>query len=147
MLGHLQAFGLRPIGELEVRAVHETDWAEAWKRHVPVLRIGRRVVIRPSWRRHRATDEDWIVTLAIAAGTLAGRGAIPAPAVVTPDLTQREREIAELAAGGSSNREIAERLFVSVRTVENHLQHVYDKLGISGRRELGGTMATSPTMP
>ena len=54
-LGHLQAFGLRPIGELETRLVHEEDWAHAWKAHFPVLRVGRRVVIRPTWRRHRRT--------------------------------------------------------------------------------------------
>ena len=52
-LGHLQAFGLRPIGDLAARVVHEADWANAWKAHFPVLRIGRRIVIRPTWRRHR----------------------------------------------------------------------------------------------
>lgn len=51
-------------------------------------------------------------------------------------LSPREREIAELAASGLSNPEIAERLFVSVRTVGNHLQNVYTKLGISGRTDL-----------
>ena len=54
-LGHLQAFGLRPIGELTTRVVHEADWAEAWKEHFPVLRVGRRLVIRPTWREHEAT--------------------------------------------------------------------------------------------
>lgn len=54
-----------------------------------------------------------------------------------PELTPREREIAGLAAAGLSNRAIAERLVVSVRTVDNHLQHVFDKLGIRSRRELG----------
>ena len=53
-LGHLQAFGLRPIGELRTRVVHEVDWAEAWKAYFPVMRVGRRLVIRPTWRRHRA---------------------------------------------------------------------------------------------
>jgi DNA-binding CsgD family transcriptional regulator len=51
-------------------------------------------------------------------------------------LTKREREVATLAAGGMTSREIAERLFVSVRTVDNHLGRVYDKLGISSRAEL-----------
>jgi DNA-binding NarL/FixJ family response regulator/DNA-binding transcriptional ArsR family regulator len=53
-----------------------------------------------------------------------------------PELTRREREIASLAVAGLSNRAIAERLVVSVRTVDNHLQHVFDKLGIRSRREL-----------
>ena len=62
-LGHLQAFGLRPIGELTTRIVHEADWAEAWKAHFPVLRVGRRLVIRPTWRRHRAAAGDVVVAL------------------------------------------------------------------------------------
>ena len=62
-LGHLSAFGLRPIGELTTREIHEADWATAWKRHFPVLRIGRRLVIRPTWRRHRATRDEVVVTL------------------------------------------------------------------------------------
>ena len=54
-----------------------------------------------------------------------------------PDpLTRREREIAVLARQGLSSNQIAERLVVSVRTVNNHLQAVYSKLGIRGRREL-----------
>jgi len=51
-------------------------------------------------------------------------------------LTTREREVAILAARGLSNREIAERLVVSVRTVDNHLHHAYSKLGVAGREEL-----------
>jgi ribosomal protein L11 methyltransferase len=62
-LGHLTAFGLRPIGELQVESVHEEDWATAWKEHFPVLRIGRRIVIRPSWREHEASPHDVVVAL------------------------------------------------------------------------------------
>lgn len=62
-LGHLQAFGLRPIGDLQTRVVHEDDWAAAWKSHFPVLRVGRRVVIKPSWRRHRARPDEIVVAL------------------------------------------------------------------------------------
>ncbi|HET7677365.1 MAG TPA: 50S ribosomal protein L11 methyltransferase [Candidatus Limnocylindrales bacterium] len=62
-LGHLQAFGLRPIGELRTRVVHEEDWADAWKRHFPVLRVGRRLVVRPTWRRHRKRPGDVVVAL------------------------------------------------------------------------------------
>jgi DNA-binding CsgD family transcriptional regulator len=49
-----------------------------------------------------------------------------------------------LAANGRTSREIAEELVVSVRTVENHLQHVYEKLGIRGRAELKAAIAQSP---
>lgn len=62
-LGHLQAFDLRPIGELRTAVVHESDWAETWKSHFPVLRVGRRLVIRPTWRRHRRQPDDVVLTL------------------------------------------------------------------------------------
>ena len=52
------------------------------------------------------------------------------------ELTPREREIALLAAAGSSSREIADRLVVSVRTVDNHLQNAYRKLGVTRRQDL-----------
>jgi DNA-binding CsgD family transcriptional regulator/tetratricopeptide (TPR) repeat protein len=51
-------------------------------------------------------------------------------------LTRREREVAELAAGGRSKREIAEHLVVSIRTVGSHLNHAYAKLGSSSRADL-----------
>jgi ribosomal protein L11 methyltransferase len=62
-LGHLQAFALRPIGELETRLVHEEDWADAWKEHFPVMRIGRHVVVQPTWREHEAAPADIIIRL------------------------------------------------------------------------------------
>ena len=74
-LGHLQAFGLRPIGELTTRLVHEADWAEAWKAHFPVMRVGRRLVIRPTWRQHRAAPDD--VVLALDPGMAFGTGLHP----------------------------------------------------------------------
>jgi DNA-binding CsgD family transcriptional regulator len=54
----------------------------------------------------------------------------------TEPLTRREREVAGLAAAGASSREIAARLVLSVRTVDNHLQNVYGKLGVTSRDEL-----------
>jgi DNA-binding NarL/FixJ family response regulator len=54
-----------------------------------------------------------------------------------PRLTPRELEIAKLASQGLTNREIAERLVTSVRTVDNHLHQAYSKLGIRGREDLG----------
>ena len=62
-LGHLRAFGLRPIGEITTRIVHEADWAEAWKAHFPVLRIGRRIVIKPTWLDHDAAPDDVVLDL------------------------------------------------------------------------------------
>jgi len=55
--------------------VHEADWAEAWKAYFPVLRVGRRLVIRPTWRRHRRSTDD--VVLALDPGMAFGTGLHP----------------------------------------------------------------------
>jgi DNA-binding CsgD family transcriptional regulator len=51
-------------------------------------------------------------------------------------LSDREREVALAASQNLTSREIAKRLFVSVRTVDNHLQQVYVKLGVKRRTDL-----------
>jgi len=56
------------------------------------------------------------------------------------ELTASERRVAERAAAGSTNREIAEELFVTPKTVENHLTRAYAKLGVSSRRELAAAL-------
>lgn len=58
-------------------------------------------------------------------------------------LSGREREIAILAAAGIASKDIADRLFLSVRTVNNHLQHVYTKLGVSSRADLAEALGGS----
>jgi ATP/maltotriose-dependent transcriptional regulator MalT len=60
------------------------------------------------------------------------------------DLTRRERETAELAARGHSDREIADALFVSIRTVHAHLRSAYAKLGIPGRAGLAEVLDVRP---
>ncbi|WP_406410649.1 AAA family ATPase [Streptomyces sp. NBC_01614] len=69
---------------------------------------------------------------------LAASGAVPAPAPAEAltELTGRERDIAALASQGMTNKEIAGHLFISSKTVEHHLGHVYTKLNLSGRRQL-----------
>jgi DNA-binding NarL/FixJ family response regulator len=58
-------------------------------------------------------------------------------------LTWTETRVAELAAGGQSNKEIAATLVVSVYTVERHLKHAYAKLGIRSRSQLAGRIGHS----
>jgi DNA-binding CsgD family transcriptional regulator/tetratricopeptide (TPR) repeat protein len=70
-------------------------------------------------------------------------GRPPAPRA----LTDGEKRIAELAAAGATNREIATMMFVSEKTVEAHLTHIYRKLGLSSRRELRTWVQTSGEGP
>jgi DNA-binding CsgD family transcriptional regulator len=54
-----------------------------------------------------------------------------------------ERQVAELAADGDSNKTIAAKLYVTVHTVEKHLSHAYAKLGIRSRGELKHRLPSS----
>lgn len=62
------------------------------------------------------------------------------PAALTP----RERELVDLAASGATNREIAESLFLTIKTVETHLRSAYRKLGVQRRAELAAALADDP---
>jgi ribosomal protein L11 methyltransferase len=73
-LWHLRAFGLRPIGGLESRIVRGGR-PHAWRAHFPVQRVGRSIVIRPSWRRHRRRSGD--VVIALDPGMAFGTGLHP----------------------------------------------------------------------
>ena len=63
------------------------------------------------------------------------------------DLTAQERQIGEMARDGLSNPEIGARLFLSPRTVEWHLRHVFAKLGIRSRRDLAKALPSSRSEP
>ena len=58
-------------------------------------------------------------------------------------LTPGERRVAQLAAAGLSNRDIAQNLFITARTVEGHLTHAYHKLDITSREQLPAALAAS----
>lgn len=74
-----------------------------------------------------------------AKAELAAAGSRPRRSAITgiESLTPAERQVAVLAGAGYANREIAQRLYVTRRTVETHLTHAFAKLGISSRVELG----------
>ena len=61
---------------------------------------------------------------------------------LTVPLTRREREVATLVRAGSSSRAVADELHLSVRTVENHLARVFDKLGINSRTQLAEALSS-----
>ena len=73
-LWHLQAFGLRPVGELRVRSVDDTDWTDAWKAGYVPQRIGR-VVIVPSWLDEPIGPDE--VALRLDPGMAFGTGLHP----------------------------------------------------------------------
>jgi ribosomal protein L11 methyltransferase len=54
---------MRTVGELKVSNLKEEDWANAWKEHFQVHRIGQRVVIRPTWRPYEAQGDEVVVDL------------------------------------------------------------------------------------
>ena len=64
----------------------------------------------------------------------------------TGELTVQEAQVAELAREGLSNLEIGARLFISPRTVEYHLGHVFTKLGINSRMQLHKALPTNPNI-
>ena len=93
-------------------------------------------------RAHRAAGRDASANAAqeraaaLAAACQGTRTPGLGPATAASVLTPREREVALLAAAHTSSREIATRLHLSVRTVDNHLGRIYAKLGVSSRTQL-----------
>lgn len=88
------------------------------------------------------------VESSIRAYRLANQCVLRTPAVEAAarplPITVREREIAMLVSAGMSNREIADRMFVSVRTVEGHLYRIFAKLGINSRDQLIHRLSLDP---
>jgi DNA-binding CsgD family transcriptional regulator len=124
-----RAEALVDLGTAQRRAGHQVD-ARA------TLRTGLEIVERCGAR-----------PLAERAGAeLRAAGARPRRAAVSgvDALTASERRVAELAASGKANKDIAQALFVTLRTVELHLSNGYRKLGITSRHELAAAIRPSP---
>ena len=101
------------------RAVQLVEAGEIW--------VGRRVMVR-------LIEE------------LALRTAALTPAIAGAEqLTPRERELVSLVAAGASNKDIATRLAISIKTVKTHLTSVFKKLGLSTRLELAVAVGRSAT--
>jgi DNA-binding CsgD family transcriptional regulator len=77
----------------------------------------------------------------IAAGARPRRDLLTGPGALTP----AEYRVAALAAAGHTNQQIAEQLYITLRTVETHLTHTFQKLHVTGRGELADSMATAET--
>jgi len=110
-------------------------------------RAGERRAARPPLRRALdLADDCGLVLLAQhARDELAASGARLRQSHTTgaAALTPSERRVANLAAEGLANREIAQQLFLSPKTVEMHLGHTYRKLGIHSRAELASVLANA----
>ncbi len=109
-------------------------------------RLGRRVEARPSLQLVLADADRTGATLLAgrARRELVASGLRPrrAQRVGAASLTPRQRQVCELAARGTTNRAIAQQLFLSIKTVETHLATAYEKLGIETREALVGALHT-----
>ncbi len=148
-LGELESLVEGPRVELAARFAHAVragDAAELSSLSGDFEQIGDLVAAADAMAhaalRHRSQDlRGSALTCSTRAAALAGRcGGLSTPALRRASeslpLTDREREVVMLLAAGKSNREIAERLTLSVRTVESHIYRAMNKTGTGSREEL-----------
>lgn len=88
-LWHLSSLGPQFVGELTTQTVNEEDWANAWKEHYHVTRIGQRLVIRPSWREYTPQGNE--VILELDPGMAFGTGLHPTTRMCLEQIEQRTR--------------------------------------------------------
>lgn len=88
-------------------------------------------------------DDDALALSAVR--EMAAAGLFVPTAAPAVQLTRRESQIAALAAAGLSSKEIAERLTLSVRTVDSHLSRIFAKAGVRSRRELAAALHLEPS--
>lgn len=137
------------IGSLE-RSQAQLELGRSLAEHGAALRRGgRRVDARESLRRAlelagrcgAGALAEQVRTELRAAGGRSRQGALSGPG----SLTASERRVAQMAAEGLSNRDIAQALFVSLRTVETHLTHAFQKLDIDSRTKLADALRGTPS--
>jgi DNA-binding NarL/FixJ family response regulator len=80
--------------------------------------------------------------LALALGEPAGAAVKPPHDAESGPLTRREFDVAQLVADGLTNKQIGARLFISERTIENHVRNILNKMGFNSRTQLAGWMAS-----
>jgi ribosomal protein L11 methyltransferase len=86
-LWHFSSLGAHFVGELSTRVVDEQDWANAWKDYYHVTHIGKRLVIRPSWREYTPKDSEVVLTL--DPGMAFGTGVHPTTHMCLEQVEQR----------------------------------------------------------
>lgn len=152
-----RALLLTAAGELAAAEDRLVDARRGFEALGQPLELGRTLLLLGAVRRRRRQKRLAREALDAAAEVFA---ALPAPLweqkarderariggrpAAPGDLTVTERRVADLAARGFTNREIAEMLFMSVKTVERHVSHAFDKLGVRSRRALGPRLVDQP---
>ncbi len=141
-----------PVAALQARAMVASDpsalktAADAWEA-LGMKLLAAEAAAAASWHCRARGERSRVASFDARRDDLLSRcpGAL-SPVVESlrrrPILSPRELEIARMAAGGRSSRQIADQLVVSIRTVETHLGHAYTKLGVAGRQELADALGT-----
>lgn len=137
------AYGERPVQALEQAAAEYDRLGLRFDAARSLLALGRAQRRHRKWGAARRTLEaaeaafgelgspGWAEEACAELSRVGARRPQP-----SGQLTPAERRVAELAADGLANKEIAQALFLSVKTVEGHLSHVYAKLGVRSRAKL-----------
>jgi DNA-binding NarL/FixJ family response regulator len=115
------------------------DLAAALRRAADAGGDGDRVVAildRAEAEADRLAMAPYIARIAALRGTDPRTPGVPATRSAASPLTSREADVVALVASGLTNRQIAETLFISERTAENHVQHILTKLGLANRTQI-----------
>lgn len=142
-----RALMLASAGDL-LRALDVLDRALARPDELPLFELGRSLLLLGSLRRRMKQKRSARKALEAARDVFDGMGVTAWVERSDAELariggrrplgglTESERRVAKLVAAGRTNREVADTLYTSVRTVEGHLSHIYSKLGVRSRTEL-----------
>lgn len=152
-LWHLRSLGEHFVGDLTTRMVNDEDWAETWKEHFHVARIGRRIVIKPSWREFTPDAAD-LAVLELDPGMAFGTGTHPTTRLcleALEDLVQPGDDVLDVGTGSgiltiaALKLGAAHALAVDVSTVA--VRVTTENLALNGLAErsevLQGTLSVS----
>jgi DNA-binding NarL/FixJ family response regulator len=158
-LGWIAASQKQAAGALTLLAAADAAWAAIPARLLPSLRGHHAAALNTA---REALSENAVTAalargsalsqanaVALALGETAGPGSrtAPPPGENQPRLTRREQDVAALVSRGLSNGQIAATLVISARTVEKHVQHIMDKLGVSTRAQIASWAVAQSSAP